>query len=247
MIKSEGITPNSRSSLLVSVNALIDIDIGLFKLIKEEYLDPTVFDIEFFKKASLLDYIRTTYYRTELNPLYDISIIKDKHLLDSYYIEFNKEAFNDIFDRSDYTDVLKSLSLFQATQEIEINILYYNGYTKESLLEDQEKGILNKSYNLISLDDVIDKKLINKFNTIFLRSIYELDSLPIDDIDFSKNFYISSFRANFDELGRLLTIPSFEKLTSNKKNNHEFSIFDMYNPAIVKPPIKDNNDNKGEV
>ena len=82
MIKLDTLTPNFRQNALISINALIDIDIGLFTLIKEQYLDPSIFNVDYFKESNILDYINTTYYRKVDNPLYLISNINDKNLLD---------------------------------------------------------------------------------------------------------------------------------------------------------------------
>ena len=59
MTNIEGLTPNFKQNVLISINALIDIDVGLFNLIKEDYLDPSVFNIEYFKSSTVKDFIQT--------------------------------------------------------------------------------------------------------------------------------------------------------------------------------------------
>lgn len=229
MTKIEGkiSTPNYRQNVLMSINTLVDIDIGLFKLIRDEYLDPEVFDKEFFYNSRTVDFIRKSYHREEENPLYDISVIKDKKLLDEYYIEFNQTQYNEIYDRSVYTDVLPMLHMFIETHNIDITILYYKDYCKQSLEEDIKNGTLPKEVNLLNIKDLTPKEL-NKFTSIYVRSVHEIEGFDISGFTSPKCFYISSFRPNYNKKMELLQNDVLYKIMKGKLM-HEINIFDMYN------------------
>ena len=232
MIKLDTLTPNFRQNALISVNALIDIDIGLFTLIKEQYLDPSIFNVDYFKESSILDYINTTYYRKVDNPLYLISNINDKNLLDEYYVDFFKSAYNDIYDRSTYTDMLSVVEMFIDSKEIDVSILYYKDYSFEELKKDQEKGILPPSLKFIDAKSIKPTQL-NEFKEIYVRSVTELDVLPIKKLISPKNFYISSFGPNFSENGQIKRNEGLINIMTSKLM-HDISIFDIYNQKNIK-------------
>ena len=227
MIKLDKLTPDYKQNVLISINALVDIDIGLLKLIKEEYLDPKVFNVKYFEKADMIDYIRTTYFRKADNPLYYISINPDHHLLDEYYIEFCKTQYEEIYDRSVYTDLLPMINLFLESGEISIAIMYYKDYSLTKLKEDQEAGILNNKITFIDGKN-LKGNIMNNFNQIYLRSVTEFNILPIAQMITPKTFYISSFGPNFGENGDIKRNDNLNKIMTGKIM-HEIATFDMYN------------------
>lgn len=235
MIKLNAQTANYRKqNILISINSLIDIDVGLMYLIKEQYLDPTVFSQEIFETYSIVDFIKKTYFRTEMNPLYDVAVIEDWKLLDDYYMEFNKEMYNDIYDRSTYTDVISMIYMFIDAGEFDVSILYYRDYSKEQLEKDIEEDKLPKEVKLVDAKTLTGREL-DKYDEIYLRSVYELDRLPIDNFTYPKSFYISSFRTNFDADFNIMRTDPLNKLMSESKLNHELSVFSMYNSKNIKP------------
>ena len=244
-INLEKTTPGySKQNVLVSINALVDTDIGLYNLIKEQYLDPGVFDIEYFKNSSILDFIETTYFREDDNPLYLIAN-KDnlnKDLLDAFYIDFYKNVFKDIYDRSTYTDILHLINSFVDTGEIDVTILYYNKYCLDKLKEDQ-KDQLDSKVNFIYFEDLTSEKL-DSYTQIFLRSIYEVDQLPINGFTSPKCFYFSSFRPNIDMKKKDLKRTDVLNELMTGKLHHDISIFDMYNNEVIDCSFK--NKDKGE-
>lgn len=227
MINIEGLTPGYKQNVLISINALIDIDVGLFSLINDEYLDPNVFDVEYFKNSNIIDYINTTYYRKENNPLYSISKI-DHNTLDEYYVEFFKTQYEIIYDKSTYTDILPMIKLFLETKEIDVSVLYYKDYCRSKLEEDQSKGILDPRVKLVDAK-LLKANQLNEFSQIYLRSVTEFDVLPIKSLYGPKSFYISSFGPNFSELtGQIIRTEGLNTVMTSKLM-HEILIFEMYN------------------
>ena len=241
MIKIANITPGYSQNALISVNALVDIDIGLYNLIKEQYLDPSVFNEELLKSISIIDMINMTYFRKEDNPLYDISCIDNKKELDDYYMQFMENQYKEIFDRSIYTDVLKLIDLLLESNEVKITILYYSDYAKEQMEKDQELGKLNKSIQFISIKEL--PKKVNTFNEIYLRSIYEFENLKDEYFTSPKVFYISTFGKNYDSLGRLIKLPSIDKIMTSKLM-HEIFTFSLYNTGTIHKDIIEGDSNK---
>ena len=90
MMKSDQskITPNGILYPLISINALIDTDIGLYNLIKESFLNYSVFRRDFFAKPQK-EIIKALYYRMEDNPL--AIMVNDnipKNDIEDYYKQF---------------------------------------------------------------------------------------------------------------------------------------------------------------
>ena len=227
MINVDGVTPNYKQNVIISVNTLIDVDTGLFKLIRDEYLDPNVFNAKYFTESSIVDFITTTYYRIEDNPLYPVSIIHDKDVLDSYYIEFMQTQYNEIYDKSVYTDVLPMIELFIDSKEIDVTILYYRDHALEKLQRDQEAGKINKAVKFVPAKDIKAGKL-NEYNQIYIRSVNELDVLPIKQLMSPKTFYISTFGPNYNiETGKIKRTSGLNDIITSKLM-HELVTFDMY-------------------
>lgn len=227
MIKLDGLTPDFQQNVLISVNALVDIDIGLFLLIKDEYLDPSVFNADFFRKSNILDFIKTTYYRSQDNPLYPVSILKDHKQLDEYYVEFYTTLYQQIYDRAVYTDVLSMIELFTESHEIAVNVMYYKDYSLEKLKNDQEEGTIPEEVQFISGVDM-KPSVLNNFDQIYLRSVTEFDVLPVKQLQSPKSFYISSFGPNFGETGKIKRSKGLNDIMTSKLM-HEIATFDMYN------------------
>ena len=233
-------TPNFKQNVLISVNALIDLDIGLMSLIKEDYMDPSVFNEKFFSESDIIDIINTTYFRKDDNPLYAVSIIKDYQQLDEYYMEFMTNMYNTIFDKAVYTDIVKMIDLFIDTDEIDISILYYTDYAKEQMEKDQQEGKLNPNVTFIDSKTMRGKDL-DKFGQIYLRSIFEFDALPIDDLTSPKTFYISTFMPNYNKDKSLKRTEVINKLMGATLR-HDFTTFDLYNlKNIIRNKPEENN------
>ena len=235
MIKLDRLTPNFKQNILISVNALIDIDVGLFRVIHDEYLDPSAFDTDYFNKSNVLDYIKTTYYRTQDNPLYSIASKNcDHNILDEYYMEFYKTEFNKIYDKSVYTDVLELVNLFcsNSNGELSVFIMYYQDYSLEKLKIDQDNGTIPKEVEFISGKEMKPKTL-NEFDQIYLRSVTEFNILPIKSLQSPKTFYISSFGPNYGESGRIKRSKGLNDIMTSKLM-HEIATFDMYNNKNIQ-------------
>ncbi len=230
--ENTGLTPNYKQNILISVNALIDIDIGLYLLIKDEYLDPDIFDVDFFNSSNMLKFISTSYLRVDDNPLYNVSVSTDHNLLDEYYAQFITDKYNEIYDKSVYTDIIKLLFMFCEVGELNTSILYYKDYSFDMLQKDIESGVLPKNISLVDAKTLKGRDL-DKYNQIYLRSIHEFDVLPLNSFTTPKNFYISSFGPNYDSKGLLKRNNSLSRVMFGKLM-HDITIFDMYDLSNLR-------------
>ena len=108
----------SKMAPLISFYTIVDIDVGLIRLIKREYLNPSVFDVEFFRRP-LISIIHDLYYRKMQNPIYLFA--KDnieKEKIDQYYSDFLNEKMDDILDLSVTTSMEDLIELFADSSEI---------------------------------------------------------------------------------------------------------------------------------
>ena len=94
MIKLDGLTPNFKQNVLISVNSLIDIDIGLFFLIKDEYLDPSVFSVDYFEKSNIIDFIKTGDIMLTDNLIKSLCTIAVIAVLEMLYSIYEKRSNN---------------------------------------------------------------------------------------------------------------------------------------------------------
>ena len=132
----------TKSTPLISFNTIVDTDVGLTRLILEQYLNPEVFDPRYFQR-DFVEIIGELYRRKESNPLYLFARdTQDKDTLDTYYREFLKEKEKEILERSITTEVINMIDNFNSTLEIQTTIVYYTLEQKRIL---DEEPILSKN------------------------------------------------------------------------------------------------------
>ena len=167
---------------LISFDTIVDIDFGLINLIYTNYLDESVFDINFFLDNTK-NIIAKLYLRKEINPLYIIAK-KDieRERLDNYYVEFMNEKITDIYNLSITTEVLNMIQTFNQSQEIVPTILCYNEEQLEAL-KDEDILADNQKVLLSSLTPK-DKESFTQF---FFKDINEIT--PFLDLKFKKIYF----------------------------------------------------------
>lgn len=215
---------NSNLAPLISFNTIVDTDIGLIKLVCEDFFDPAVFDEDLFKDLSKYQLIHKVYYRDHTNPLTAIAK-KDTpiQLLDEYYQEFKEKYMSEIYKRSITTEMLNSIYNFNISQDINSVILCYSQEQIDLLNEESELEENKK----ILFSDIITKDKFS-FKQYFFKYIDEI--YPFDNCE-AKTIYLSTFRPNFNETKEDLLDPKLvEKLI---KNRNQISIFDLYRKDII--------------
>lgn len=206
---------------LISFDTIVDTDFGLINLIGKEYLDESVFNVDFFKK-NVKQIIKEIYLREDKNPLYLIA--KDgqnKELLDEYYAEFMSSKLIDVYNNSITTEILHLIASFNNSPNITTpDILCYNNEQIEIL---KNEPLLEKN-NKILLSD-LEK---DNYGQFFFKDIDDCELFK--DLTF-KSFYVSTYGPNLDKNEDDLR--NQELVDTLIKNKNSISIFDIYKQNIL--------------
>ena len=211
---------------LFSFYSIFDIDIGLVNVIKKRYLNPKVFNTEFFDQPRL-KIISEMYRRKEYNPLTvfakdDIS----KEDLDAYYDDFLDKEYEGICDDSVITEVINYIDMFRSDRDINPTILCYRDY--EVKIVKEEPRLSNAKILRLQPDGTIYVKDQRLFSEFYCKMVEEVD---LFDKVIDLSFYISSFGPNFDydkEDNPTIKITNVIKQNIDFPAN-TFNIYDLYN------------------
>lgn len=215
---------------LISFHSIVDIDVGLIRLIQNEYLNPSVFDISFFNR-SLLEIIKDLYKRKEENPLYLFAKNRTERI-DEYYSDFLKEEMNNILDLSVSTDMENLLHLFKDSSEIIPTILCYDKYQFDIL----EKTDSLKEYDKILISDLGEKEKYSY--TQYYFNIIEEAELFLNAKN--KTFYFSSCGRNLNENND--DIKESDVIKTLVTNVNQINLFDLYRKDLLKKGNKNNGE-----
>ena len=214
-------TPGASQTPLFSFNTIYDLDIGLIRLVGEEYLDERLFDRAFFARP-FMSIICDSYHRSQFNPLTMFAKTNDIALLDEYYNQFMERRKADIIELCVKTEIENLINMFADTKEI-YNTVYYHDDLE--LKELQANEALSKC-KFIHIKD-LSQPVLRRYTQYYVKDIRELT--PIALVEGSKTYYISSFRPNFNQETMELTMDENIESIIHKGVNHCISIFDMYN------------------
>ena len=214
-----------KSIVFIDFNCVIDTDIGLARLVENEYFDKRVFNEDFFKQKKR-KIIYDLYSRKVKNPLKVFSnpSIPDSEL-DSYYIEFFKTKKEDILNLSLATDIKSLIDLFLELDTITIHIFCKDKLEKEYLenrIFKNQKNNSNININLYS-----DNISFNNFTQFYFK--YIEDSKNFVNKYAYKTYYFSTTGLNFDEED-LIDSPIINSIIFNRS---ELEIIDLYDRNLI--------------
>lgn len=206
---------------LFDFQILCDTDLGLYRLIKEDYYDRSVFDEnlfdsdeEFFIKTRLLD-------RTHFNPLFLFckkGVLTDDEM-DDLYQEFLDKEYERILERSTPTTILEIASKSNNTNNI-VNV------TVLCKSEAERKWLLKYNFRLKSIiGDYIDFDL-SKYDTIYIKDIYTLTLFRQETLKY-KNIIFPRYVFNLENTSGKLDVPIIEVCKNYYKEN-KFMATDPY-------------------
>lgn len=207
-----------RSELLIDFNALVDTEIGLFELIRREYLDPDVFNVELLNSdiKKLLSLLIT---REEVNPLYLIANNNiDRKDLDDYYKEFMETKYIDILIYSVTTEMERLIALSKSEPSVHVTFLC-NSKAEIDLLK-FINGLKDIKYHTILSKDIND---VSIYTSYYFK--YITDDLSKYIFKF-KNYYFSSYKLNFDNEMKFIKREYIDKINSM---GGEIYMMDLYN------------------
>lgn len=163
--------------ILFTSNILLDTDIGVYRLIKNEYNNPKYF------KLNILDVIIERYKeiipkRDTINPLSFIIKEEYKDSIDNLYKEIMDTKYSEVLKLSEFTNVEQLAEIFTSRKGFEPTIICKNLEEKQ-IFKDK-----NKSYDIIvsEYEDIDIKpyhaiytkyyKDYSKFNKVVAKTLY---------------------------------------------------------------------------
>ena len=184
---------------LIPFNCIVDTDVGLIDLIKNEYRSSDMFNIglldSFINKKDLIKYL---YHRSTFNPIVPFMNNKeDIETADDLYNQFINKRYNDILNRSPVTGLYKLVSLLNYSNELAPMITYSNQIEYDII---EHNSTLNKIKNII-IDDIAIQDL--KLNVFYFKSVIDTYFRKCIPILLSKNIIILDYDYNFDEDGNI--------------------------------------------
>lgn len=194
-----------RAELLIDFNCLIDTEIGLIQLIRDNYLDPDVFNVKLLKSSSF-KLLSLLINRKEYNPLYLIANDNiSKQDLDDYYKEFVDTEYENILKKSYITEMERFISLSISEPSIHVTFLCKSPIEIEIL----------KSIN--SLKRVKYSTIIagEKDTSIYTSYYFKYITDDLNNYIYKfKNYYFSSYKLNFDDEMKFIKREYIDKINS---------------------------------
>ena len=205
---------------LISFDTIFDLDIGLIQLIYSEFLDPKIFNIEFFQR-DLIDIIRDIYHRRDMNPLYICSNQGVDHLLlDEYYQQFMNEYKPEIVYNSVSTAVLEMIKLFNQSKDIVTTIL-----CKDEIEVEMVKNEYDFPNNKIALLDKLsmnDRKSYNQYYFKYVEDVALFSAFK------AKTYYFSTIRLNLNkDESDLKESDYIDEIILRGNNINIFNLYDL--------------------
>lgn len=209
---------------LFGFDTIIDTDIGLLNLIRNQYLDERVFKKDFFK-TKFYQQLYELYHRKEENPLYVFAKdSENREQLDAYYHEFLDTCYTDILDMSISTEVYHLMRMCKNSPDFEIGILCKRQEEIDFLSEEEDF----KDIKLYLLEK-INSKVTDTYKQFFLKRLEDIE--PFRELSV-KTFYISSFGPNLNETED--DFRSYDTIDYMVKRLNNFSVYDIYDKTIIE-------------
>lgn len=211
---------------LVPFNCLIDTDVGLIELIKDDYRSPDIFDIGLLDSfPSNKGIINTLYRRTTRNPLIPFMVNKeDIETANDLYVQFITKEYKSIIERSVVTGLYRLLHYFTLSEEIAPMISYSNDIELEFIHND----IVMKKVKEVNIEDITT--LCVNMDMFFFKDLWDVYLQKSVSILKSKNIMILDYGYNFNS-NKELEIS--DQSTIAEMNRCRFSIINAYNAKEI--------------
>lgn len=180
------------SNILIEFDMIVDTEIGLLRLVREEYCDESVFYSGFLElddhllKGQMME-------RIEPNPL--IVSMRDKNVdrADSYYKQFFEKRYDDILARSCSTALLKLVKRFIDTEGVIRVTILCEDEKQKLIIRELFKDCLMSLLNIeVIKDGVYD---VERFTELFIRDVRRL---PRYQNVSGKTIYLARYHHNLD-------------------------------------------------
>ena len=198
---------------LVPFNMIIDTDVGLLKLVEYEYHS------NFFYSNLLGNFDYLKYMLANRNKRNPLSVIAKEDTsdeeLDDLYNQFINERYESILKLSSNSPLMKMIKLCEKDPCIHYTVVFQN--------ELEEKVFYERGYKPFSsfIGDFTDKKILNNYNSLFVKYIDDLDQKDIKE----KGIYIANLKFN-KELKEEIYLPKLNIYDQIPIN--DFYFIDIY-------------------
>ena len=223
---------------VIPFNCLFDTDVGLLKLIENEYLEGGYFDNKFFEEhQSNISLVRDLYQRPELNPL--LLCLKDKSLADDLYNQFIEQKYKDIIENSVYTGIFDLCSWNNIAEDMKITIVY----TRQEELDFLNHNIeLFKDFRINYLGDFISEN-ISKTKQFFIKSVTkDIYLVNMCRYIMSSSVYILDYEFNFKD-NNLINNEYTLCLDMNRCRIYAINAFDKRKLGLIKDEYTEEEEN----
>lgn len=213
--------------ILLPFETVIDIDIGLWNIIKYQYNNHAFF-LERLINTSEANQKYFMMVRGNRNPLLTLLTEPSEELADDFYSQFMEQEYDNILKLSPNTDICKMLdSMKRDKSSIIRSTILCKDEKQKHIIETrniQHDSIIISDYNRVSLKD---------YGTIFVKDIKDLDKYRIVE---GKTIYVANYGFNIlmdpDKVNPLIPIEVLEKYG----NTNEFYIYSVYTLDPRKMP-----------
>lgn len=206
---------------LFDFQIICDTDIGLYRLIKKEYYDKSIFKKELFETSNEVFIKALLLTRKYFNPLH--VFCKDKIFnqeeLDDLYNQFLTEEYDKILELSTPTDIFR-LAVASNTMQKIVNLTILCNSDKEVQWVDRYNPRLKC---IVAEYRDFD---ITEFDTLYIKDLYTLLLLKQDTIS-RKNIIFPRFNFNLENTSMKVEIPKVE-VTKKYHMHNRFSTVDPY-------------------
>ena len=218
----------NKSTPLISINTIIDIDMAIVKYVILNLRNPKYFNLDKVSDLSYIDLIRDIYHRKYRNPLYYFMINEDdKELLDKCYHELLDENLEELLELAPATDVLPLIQAFIESGDITPTILCYNK-TQLKFVENNRDDF--GTIPAVLLKDILfNNKKMDSYSQFYIKYFEE-------EIEHFKNlrkrtFYISTCGVNLNENND--DIANNELIMELIKQDNKINLFDIYRTSVI--------------
>lgn len=206
---------------LFDFQILCDTDLGLYRLIKRDFYDRSIFNNYLFDSNDL-KFIKTMIMcRDKVNPLHIFckeNVMTDEEL-DNLYEQFLTEEYDNILKLSPPTGIMSIASLSNSFDNVVYGTVLCKTEQEKQWIEKYDKNLKCIIGNLIGFD-------IKSYDTIYIKELYSLTVLKQESIRL-KNIIFPKFLFNLEVGTHNVEIPLVEISKKYYKNN-KFLIVNTY-------------------
>lgn len=204
------------NNILVDFDSLIDTDLGLLRLIKNEYNNPKYLDSDYLNNVEYNVLVYSLVKRENENPL--TLVVKDNYIdsIEELRNQFFRDDYKKILKQSGETNLVSLIKQYIYSNQIDVTVLCKNK-EEEAIIKniyDKIKIIVENNYSNISID---------KYDCLFFKRAKDLLKLKNVKV---KNIYICNYNFNLQKNSdKLIDLEGLEEV-------NEIYIIDAYDTNI---------------